>query len=267
MVDFVQRITGLPGKLGVQRQYLDGELHLVDNALSGAVATTEQFEVRDIVVGSNAVDVVDGFFGEKFASDMFGHDPAVFEHISGRVSVFSRDNQTGVAPPSSMSSWTVASVFRLVRYSAKQRPAFGAAQKFFSVNSAARLSLDGHGFAALDAANIPFIFGNFFGFAHAFARTVQWVFAKLFQIGTSIARLHAECFAANGAVKIYFGNARIGATKQTFVRSFARPSAKFLAGISRTNFEVLATTFANFFDRHAVLSCSSGRAFVARYVG
>jgi hypothetical protein len=37
MVDLVQFVAGGSGELGVQSQYLDGELHLVNDALARAV--------------------------------------------------------------------------------------------------------------------------------------------------------------------------------------------------------------------------------------
>jgi hypothetical protein len=79
--EFVQFVAGGPGEFGVQGQYLDGELHLVDDALAGAVARTEQFKIADFVVGAVPVFVMDGFFGEQVATDVTRHRVSVFHDM------------------------------------------------------------------------------------------------------------------------------------------------------------------------------------------
>ncbi len=90
------RVAGGGAELGVLGQYLDGELHLVDDSLSGAVVRTEQFEVADIVVQTISVNMVHGLFGAKLASDMLFHIVAVLKDFVHGVAVSGRNTQYGV---------------------------------------------------------------------------------------------------------------------------------------------------------------------------
>lgn len=80
MRQFAQLDTGCPSKFGVQAKYVDRELHLVDDALAGAVPAAEQFEVFDSVIASNSVDVMNGFFVAQFSANMSGHHVTMFEN-------------------------------------------------------------------------------------------------------------------------------------------------------------------------------------------
>ena len=82
MVDLSQFVAGGSAEVGIQGQYLDGELHLVDHALSGSVAAVEKFKIPGIIIASSSIDMMNCFFGQQIASDHFGHDVAVFENSS-----------------------------------------------------------------------------------------------------------------------------------------------------------------------------------------
>ena len=75
------------GELGVQSQYLDGELHLVDDALSVGLVARPEFEVRKAVVEAVAILVMYAFkFGQR-ATKMFRHCVTVFQHFAAAPKV------------------------------------------------------------------------------------------------------------------------------------------------------------------------------------
>jgi hypothetical protein len=90
-----QLITGLPGELGIQSQYLDRELHLVDDALAGSVTAAEQFEVSQNIILPVTIDVVDGFFFEQLPTQVLLHNPTMLKHRS----LFSVVSQRGYGAP------------------------------------------------------------------------------------------------------------------------------------------------------------------------
>ena len=111
MIELSQFVAGRSGELGVQGQYLDGELHLVDNALAGAVPAVEELKVFDSVVRSDTIDMVDGFFGEQRSPDVLGHDVAMFHNR-----VFFAGNETGHRDPNVSMSLDVPAVFAAVEF-------------------------------------------------------------------------------------------------------------------------------------------------------
>jgi hypothetical protein len=84
--DLAQFVAGGACKLGVQSQYLDGELHLVDDALSGTVAAGEKFQILDTVFSSLSVFVMYRFFREQIAADVLRHNVAMFHDVSLPIS-------------------------------------------------------------------------------------------------------------------------------------------------------------------------------------
>lgn len=67
------------GKFGVQRKHLDGEGHLVDDALAGRLPFRPQFEIVRGVVNAVSVFVVDFFAFTKRPPQLLAHDNSVFE--------------------------------------------------------------------------------------------------------------------------------------------------------------------------------------------
>jgi hypothetical protein len=71
------RVTGGEAEVRVLGQYLDGELHLVDDSLSGRLHLRPQFKVGEIVIRTITVFVMYGFELAQRALKMFRHYGAV----------------------------------------------------------------------------------------------------------------------------------------------------------------------------------------------
>jgi hypothetical protein len=70
------------GELGVQSQYLDGELHLVDDALAGWLIPGPKLKIRNIIESSVAIFVMNRLYGCQRAAEMFRHYVAVLRDFS-----------------------------------------------------------------------------------------------------------------------------------------------------------------------------------------
>jgi hypothetical protein len=80
--EMMQFVASSFGELGVQGQYLDGELHLVDDALSAEMPARPQFQIPQFVVEFIAVFVVYAFFAKQWATNVFRHYVAMFVNLS-----------------------------------------------------------------------------------------------------------------------------------------------------------------------------------------
>ncbi len=87
MFKSVQRIAGSSAEFGVQRQYLDGELYLVDDALSGRLHFAPEFKIARAIVQAIAVFVMHGFVASKHAAKFFFHDFALFKYFTAAAQV------------------------------------------------------------------------------------------------------------------------------------------------------------------------------------
>lgn len=76
-----QFIAERSAEVGIQRQYLDGELRLVDDSLAGTVPAAEQLQVFNSVVAPDTVDVVDSFVLPEIAPKMLGHGVSMFHNV------------------------------------------------------------------------------------------------------------------------------------------------------------------------------------------
>jgi hypothetical protein len=65
-------------EVGVKPDHVSTKCELVDHTLTGAVSAGKEFEVLQPVVLPVPVDVVDGFLGVQFPTEVLGHDVAVF---------------------------------------------------------------------------------------------------------------------------------------------------------------------------------------------
>lgn len=195
------RVTGGEAELGVLAQYLDGELHLVDNSLSGAVAAVEQFEVFDPIVRTDAVNVMDGFFGEKVATDVLRHDVAVFENRSrAAVSRQHGNRDPHVAVAFGMFLVPAAFKFMLRFLLLCFYLALGAAVFLFAVDSpsaAFALSCAMFFFAAILADKLV-SFVRIFPTSDigALRRAVQRVSSELFFVSSEVGLQHGKRVAA-----------------------------------------------------------------------
>lgn len=76
------RVTGGKAEVGVQGQYLDSELHLVDDSLSGGLVARPQFEIGKFVVEAVSIFVMNAFKLGQWAIEMLRHHVAVFQDFS-----------------------------------------------------------------------------------------------------------------------------------------------------------------------------------------
>lgn len=248
-------VTSGAAELGIQSQYLDGELHFVDHALAGSMAAGEKLQVLDAVVSPDAVDVVDGFGIKKLSPDMLGHDVAMFQVVGRGQSINTGDNDLNV--PSAVISALenpASCVLPLIRQSAKQRSAFAAAQAFVRIDGSAGLSLNGHVVSALHAFGVPRFFRHATAYAAAFCGTIQRFFAPFFNVGSQITWLHGEGFVADSAFELNRFHARCGATVDALVQGLARRCTEFLPSVGRLNCKKLSALFTVFLNRHLSFS-------------
>lgn len=196
-MNLVQFKASRSGEVGVQSQYLDGELYLVDNALAGSVAAAEKLQVLDSVVRADAVDVVDGFSGEQVASEMFGHDIAVFH--SG---VFFAGNERRHRYPDIAVAFDVAPVASSIKFFERVRPlrfsfASTAAKFLLCVDSASRFSPFGKRVATLGTSESASRFCIFFAtHVGTISRAVQRVFVEFFPVSRKVRLHHNERLVA-----------------------------------------------------------------------
>ena len=87
MSDRVQFIAGAPAEAGVLKQYLDGELHLVDDTLTGWLFVRPQFKVVKRVVKAVAVFMVHVFVLLKRTAKRVFHNQLVFKHLFSTAQV------------------------------------------------------------------------------------------------------------------------------------------------------------------------------------
>jgi hypothetical protein len=81
VLDINQLYPRICGELGVQAYHLNRKGDLVDDALPRPVTTREKLQVVDGVVLAVSVDMVNGFFGQKFTSEVLFHDVSVLKHF------------------------------------------------------------------------------------------------------------------------------------------------------------------------------------------
>lgn len=235
----LQPHTSSFGELGVQGQYFDGEGHLVDHALAGAVATF----------------VMDGFFRKKLASKMLGHDVAVFENLvlfsgdKGRDRKIDVSVLFGVAPHVA----GVESIER--RFSLCANLTFLAAKFLISINTK---------FSRVPAASFQFaavLAHKFVSFVSVFAaagvrashRAVKRVASEFLFVRSQVGLHHNERLTTLFASEADRGSAR---GRRIFVKvlTAARDAAVFA---SQFNFAWVAVkrlfaTQAFHLDRHSL---------------
>jgi hypothetical protein len=255
MCDRAQLIAGGSAEVGVQSQYLDSELHLVDDTLSGAMAAVKQFEVFDSVVGSDTVDVVDGLVGGQVAPDVLRHDVSMFGHIARAFfSILRRNDDSDITVSSGSLGDFLVRVSSPVGKPAKKRATFGAAKQFFSVERAAGSALNSHRLLALFAGYGPFISGKSPRGTSAFGGAVHRVFVVLLAILIQIRGLVTKDRVTNTAVEVGRGFLRSRTSVYCFVRGLASKTAKPLIAVGRFDRKNGRALFTSLFDGHFVFS-------------
>ena len=120
MFHLSQFVDGRSAEIGVLGQYLDSELHLVDNTLPRRLVFNPQFKVIEIVIKAVAVFVMNVFVFSKWAAENLFHKYAVLQNffaaaqvkpsVSGRMNVAFFGNR---APSAALPSALFAAKFLL----------------------------------------------------------------------------------------------------------------------------------------------------------
>lgn len=249
------------GELGVEAQHFDGKCDLVNHSLARSMTAGEKFQVLGPVVGSDAVDVVDGFFRVERPADNRLHDVSVFKYIARRFSIFARHNHSDVPvlgrPFGDFLVWIVG----LVSDASEGGPTSGAAQALLAVNRTAGAALDGHRIAALDATYLPIRIGQAATKTAAFRRAVQRVFVPLLSVGADAGRLHGKRSAALSAGECRGLNTGILSSVHRLVLNLTRSTTEPLGRIARSNPEVSSAFLAKLLNWHGSVSFEWGQTY------
>lgn len=224
-MQFPQFIAERLAEVGVQRQYLDGELRFVDDSLAGAVPAAEQFQVFDSVVAPDTVNVVDSFVLPKIAPKMLGHDVAVFHNVPLRtVSGEFGQRHPNVAVPLGM--FFVAATFETFKRNLLLGSYFAIVTTVFllTVDSPACFAVAMFFFAALLAfefvALIRILAATAVGTEH---RAVKRVFVEFFAVGGEISLPHGKKLRAFLARK---RDQYVTGRRTSFVETVGAPAFK-----------------------------------------
>lgn len=203
-INFGQDVSLPQGKFGVGRKHVDGKGNFVLNALTGAVATREKFQVFNRILGSIPVLVMDGFFGKERAANLLFHHKPMLQHFSFLASGAGpgwngKPNVTvpfDVAPhlttqKSIGSTISEPSVFT--------RP---AAKFLLVVDAATRFAALILALAAMGTfKKVSFIGLRCLGHAKAFAGAVQRIVAVKFPVRSQIGLLYSKRISTGRATK------------------------------------------------------------------
>lgn len=250
-----QGVSLRAGEVRVTRQHLDRELHLVDHALSGAMAIVEQFKVAYQIVASVAVLVVDRLGGAKKAADVLRHNPPVFQHLHLFAS---RARKGRNADPNVAVALDVAPYLFCVEFVKRAlllmlNLAGLAAQFLLLVYAATGLSAVAGFLAALDAdefgSRVRILFASGVG---AVVRAIHRLAVEFLPVRRQVPLHHRERLAAFLA-----GEADWNATgrRKGFTEAMGTPALKaailaaclFVAGVA---VKFLAAVFAGHLDGH-----------------
>lgn len=246
----------LPGELGVCAQHFDCEVHFVSDSLSRTMPAAEKFQVRDGVIAPIAIDVMNGFLGEKLAAEMLGHHKAMLQNFV----LFAGDVGRNGEPDISVAFDVTLEVSfceprRRLRFAPLHVAGLIAESLLSIVNRPTRSLVSFHrvDFAALFAGkHRPFLGVLSSAECRARNRAVRRVFAELPSVFREIAGFHRERFAALFAVEPERWLARPGFSPMNcFVRGLTGSLAKALSGMRRLHREGLAALLARFLNpRH-----------------
>jgi hypothetical protein len=249
MIEFSQFVAGGSAEVGIQGQYFDGELHLVDDTLAGTVATREKLKIGLAIIRALAVDVVNCFFAKQGATEFFRHDVAVFHDR-----VLFPGYQTGNSDPHVAMTFDVLAEFSAIEFiqrfgSLVRGFAFRVAIFLLFVYAAARLTAFRIFFAAFEAGKGVARFACFAATnARALPRAVQRISCIFLMVGGDEGFHHRKPRSAFNAGEFYrdlcFGEFFVEA-----VRTSARETA-VLSVFAREAGKRLLAVFTDFLNRH-----------------
>lgn len=262
-----QKDTCCPCEFGVQPDHFYGECDFVDNALAGSVSTGKKFQIAGIVKSAVPVNVVNRFFGIQRASKFLFHYVAMLKQIARWNFTCTRNKYSDVAVAANALGCRLVGVVFSIAETTKQRPTSGAAQALMPIDGSSGLALYWHAFTTLNAVHIPIFISKFSAYSAAFCRAIHWVFAPFLAVSSNSSWFHGERRSANFTDEINGRNQRVGSTVNGFVLDFACTSAKYLAGVTRTHFELSSATLANLINRHPCFSFDVASVGIARVSG
>jgi hypothetical protein len=190
-------------KIGIQPKYLDGEGDFVGNALAGAVAVGEQFQVFNRVVVPVPVFVVNGLFRVQLAAKRLFHDVAMLKHRP--LFSFARQFRNGNPNVSvSLDVSLVATVLKSLkcRFLAKFNLALDRAISLLRVNTPTGFARLRKSFTTVDASEGVSLFAVFAAAnIGTVARAIHRVFGVFLAVFRKVRLHHAKWLAAFFASK------------------------------------------------------------------
>lgn len=220
-----QFVAGVFGELGVGLQELDRPRDLVDDALTGTVSRTEEFEVLDSIVHPVAVNMVDSFGVCELPADVLLHDISMLVDVVSPDTVLAGKSEEHVASHDSTRHGTLGAWAGL----------------FVGSNQLLALKLSAAGIAASLCAAKTVTFSCELGAAdfastsalasssnmRALSRTVHRVFAKLPMVFRKLSGFTFKWFVASFAVEDGRLDNVCLATMNRFVAFVAGEAAEF----------------------------------------
>lgn len=87
-MNLVQFKASRSGEVGIQSQYLDGELHLVDDALAGRLHLAPKFKIGQIVIQAITVFVMHVLMFVQRAAKVFLHNQGMLKTLFATLDVY-----------------------------------------------------------------------------------------------------------------------------------------------------------------------------------
>lgn len=252
MLEFSQFVAGGPAEVGVQNQYFDGELHLVDDTLARTVVRTEQFEIFDAVVKPISIDVMNGFVGEQIAPNALLHNISVLENFMKRLSISRRNTKHDVLSFDSP-SYLRKSVSLSMQLAYPFVLTLLTAYFLLNIDTPAWVAVAGAFFAAVYADKFVFFFCALSIICgRAGHRAISWITVKFFTIRSQIRLHHNERLAAFFAGEVHRSATSRGQRFYGTVVTSAGKTAIFTTSfsIARVAVERVVAVLADHFDRH-----------------
>ena len=247
------------GDVRVGTKDIDCEVDFVDNSLSRPVATGIEFEVFDSVICFDSIDVVDGFFGQEFSTDVLFHDVPMFEYFVHRNAVVGGNTQNCVATFNSardlwksvLCSTQFARPFILALFRAELLFVVDRARSFAS--RSVELFI-----AVLAVCFVTFVSVFAASDGRAGNRAVPRILSVFFMIGFQVRGFVSEAFSAFSAFKQRISLLRGRTPVGLFVRRDACLGAKASIRFANSATKRSSALHTDFIERHLGFLSSYG---------
>jgi hypothetical protein len=251
MLDRSQFDSCCSGELRVQSQYVDCELHLVDDTLAGSMTARKEFKILELVMLAISVAMVNCFLRVKFTAEVLRHYIAMFHHAPWTT--ISRQHRYGY--PNVAVSFDVLFVaarfeFFLCSFLEKFDATFWRAVFLLFVQSSARFTAFIEHTAASLARKCVFCFCGFLSTARrAFSGAVHGIVSVFLLVLFEIRPLHRKGSSTLFAGKTDFFFAGRGVWQGEPEGGSAAKAAKTLFGTWVAEKRLLAL-FTKLFETH-----------------